>query len=70
MIRDAYAPPGGAEEEAGDEFWIRVPGKDFHAATEILGLDASVADEACPNCGAPMEIRGGCRQCGRALEPE
>jgi len=71
VIRDAPASASSVEDgEAADEYWIRVPASQAHAAAEVLELQAVLSEDACPFCGAPVEGEGDCPRCGHRLESE
>jgi len=61
VIRDAEGT--APSEESAEEFWIRVPARIAREAAEILNVDESLGEEACPSCGGPLDEDGVCRPC-------
>ena len=61
VIRDGAGADGSSD--AGDEFWIRVPGQKVDAAAELLGVDSDLSENSCPSCGAPLEHDANCPEC-------
>ena len=66
VIRDAFGQREG--KEAGDEYWIRVPGDSVRSALEVLELDRTLGEDACTSCGAPLQGGDQCPRCGHAYE--